>query len=269
MSIKFQFKKRHSNLFSYHYVPTERTIVHAQWQNFIDDPTAFNVPDELIWGWILREETAVYLGFAWALAENLECFVIPNFYSDDAAKRTGISYEPINWEYKVEVKPLSDVVDDKGFLPAPSCVQNDLRLSNWKIKACQRKSGFFHVKKFTELAKIHEVTLMDAFSEISLFCLKKARQEELVTFLSSEKKPDLSNFLNTDEVFIDIVLIIDDIGCPDSILIKSPNDISAKIHSISEQFEQSVSGYEDDSKKFKTSEQALFRLQELAYGRKS
>jgi hypothetical protein len=109
---------------------------------------------------------------------------------------------------------------------ARACVPDAPAPSDWQ-KLHRNKAGLFRAQTFSELARLHEATLYDASSEISIFCLKADRHADLLAFLTGPGRPDLSKFLLDGELFIDIVLGID-LGYWDSILIKSPQNIEKR-----------------------------------------
>jgi hypothetical protein len=289
MPIKIEFKKRISRLHTYSCVFGKKTIVHADWIPLVTDWGSRPDPEAYIFGDEHKEEAALYLGFAWNLSQGLDHFVIPRYDRDDAAKSAQLPFEFIKWEYKVDVDHLhtfrtmrrfinnrraffflfnlltKDLVTDKGFIPARSSVQVSPPPSDWEEQH-RHEAGLFHIQAFNELGKLYQGLLMDARSEINIFCLKPGRSTDLLAFLTSSIQPDLSKFLIEDEIFIDIVLGID-MGYRDSILIKSPRNIWAKVRSLSLQYEQAVSAYEHDSLQIQTLELALARLHELAQGK--
>ncbi|MCG2784710.1 MAG: hypothetical protein L6461_06355 [Anaerolineae bacterium] len=288
MPIKIKFQERISKLHTYSCIFGEKTIVHADWLPLILDWEPRLNPESDTFGDEHREEAALYLGFAWNLSQGLDHFVTPIYYRDDAAKRTQLPFDFINWEYRVDIDHLSmfksmmrfingrallflfnlltkDLIADKGFIPARNCVQVSPPPSVWQEQH-RHEAGLFHIQTLTELGKLHQALLADATSEINIFCLKPGRSMDLLSFLTAPTKPDLSKFLKEGEIFIDIVLGID-MGYRDSILIKSSQDIGSKIRSLSLQYEQAVSEYEYASFQFQALEPAFARLNELAQGK--
>lgn len=271
MPIKFTFQKSDNDPHTYYFISREKSILETNWTPLFSTwksdtwPTKdYLIPTEH------RSNIAVYLGFAWSLLQELDCFVIPNYYRDDAVKDTGLTYESVDWEYKIDPDwndsisiDEHEVINNSWFNTQPYTSKQPI-VAGWQ--STPNRAGFFHVSSFMEFANLHCSTTNDAFSEISMFCLKPNRSHELAAFLRSSTTPDLIKFLAKDELFVHILLGID-MGYYDCILVKSGLDISNKVFSLAKQYELAVSEYENDSMQFKTLEQAILRLDKLAKGK--
>jgi hypothetical protein len=265
MPIRLNFQESRQELYTYHFVSGNKTIVDADWVRLFEtfDPQGMQ-DSEYLMGAEHKEETAVYLGLAWGLSEGLERFVIPNYYRDEAAKLTGLPFEFVNWEYDVDTDTGPRPPIDRGFVPARAVTHLWPPPSEQQV-GHQHEAGLFHVQELAQLINSHTATVGDASSEVTLFCLKPGRRGNLVEFLRSPSRPELAHFLADGELFIDIVLGID-MGFNDSLLIKSTTDIAAQVHELSQRFEQAVAGYERSAPNLRTLKQALRLLHDLAHG---
>lgn len=271
MPIKFTFQKSANDPHTYYFISHEKSILEINWTPLFNTWKSDTLPikDYLI-PTEHRANIAVYLGFAWSLLQSLDCFVIPNYYRDDAAKDTNLTYESVDWEYKINPHwndnisiDEHEVIDNSWFNTQPYILVQPI-VAGWQ--STKNRAGLFHARSFMEFANLHFSTTNDAFSEISIFCLKPNRLYELAAFLRSSTTPDLIKFLAKDELFVHILLGID-MGYYDCILVKSGLDISTKVNSLAKQYELAVSEYENDSIKFQTLEQAMLRLDKLAKGK--
>ncbi|MHB9110522.1 MAG: hypothetical protein ACYDCO_26010 [Armatimonadota bacterium] len=249
------FQTSHEDTYTYRFISDEEGILVKRWAGWediglwidfeVDDPhwIRFNVSGTLS---NRIDELALYLGLIWRLSKGLHRNGIPTYYRDYAAERLGKPFEFVNWEYKTEAwsadldgQPVTHFEDHK-FVPARSITGTRLSLT-WAIV---HQAGLFDLSSFQALADMQKETLNDASSEINLFCLNDGRKEMLLEELRRETPPDLSDFLQPGELFIDLLVGVD-MGYLDAITVKSPVDISEQIDSLLADFHAAIQEYEE------------------------
>jgi hypothetical protein len=92
----------------------------------------------------------------------------------------------------------------------------------------QQSYILFPIDSLSKLKDWPEDTFGDAYSTISIFGLKEDRKHALIAFLQTLENPQLKDFLQNGELFIDMV-IGKEYGFFNSFLIKSKEEIGEEI----------------------------------------
>ncbi|MHB0937738.1 MAG: hypothetical protein ACYC6A_15220 [Armatimonadota bacterium] len=251
----FNFQAYHDDIYTYRYISDEEGILTKKWaewehiglwlDNEVDDPQWIRFNVSSIRGRI--DELALYLGMIWRLSHGLHRYGIPHFFRDWVAKRLGGPYECVSWKYGTEawstLRNGKSVVhfEDSGFYRAHS---EDPIIPSPSTSEISNQAGLFDLPSFQALADMQKETLNDASSEINLFCLNDGRKEMLLEELRRETPPDLSDFLQPGELFIDLLVGVD-MGYLDAITVKSPVHISEQIDSLLADFHAAIQEYEE------------------------
>jgi hypothetical protein len=251
MNPLFFAQKRQGPLFVYYYRADER--------RFIERPFP-EVPQDEWWSkkWDSRPhdlynvsglsptQNAVYLALAWRLVRGLKCFGIPLWQRDEVAVETKLPYEPVNWEYSIYSNDLREQLEDLGFTKArtdPGPIKDGKYIDSWKVQN-QNMAGLFRINSFREFIDIQKPSLVEAMSQTNYFAFKTQESaDNFIKALKSKSQPQLKKLLIQGDIFIDIILGMD-MGYPDAILIKSGQDISAKLDALVAEYNLAAEKYE-------------------------
>jgi hypothetical protein len=251
MNPLFFAQKRQGPLFVYYYRADERRI--------IDKPFP-EVPEQEWWSkWDYRPhdlynvsglspvQNAVYLALAWRLIKNLKCLAIPTWHRDHVAEETKLTYELVNWEYSLQSVDKNWRLEDLGFVEprtSPGHLNpDDTYADAWKAQN-KNKAGLFPIRSWKEFINIQKPSLVQAMSETNYFAFRTQESiDKFINALKSKSQPQLKKLLTQGDIFIDIILGMD-MGYPDAFLIKSGQDISAKLDALVDEYNLAAEKYE-------------------------
>lgn len=254
MAQKLSFSHhREGQLFVYHYknISDSKLFEHA-WPEKIDQ----NWWDS--WDYIPFDQynvcgyspvhNAVYLAFAWKLMEGLNHFGIPRWARDEAAEVTKQSFDFVRWEYACFTKDVS--IHDQGFVRARSdpgpidYIDGKKKYLDKETFNRRNLAGLFSLETFDEFIGIQKPSLIDDRSETNYFGIEDQRRiAKLKRGLKSVFRPKLENLLDTKDIFINISVGLDK-GYLDSVLIKTKQDISARLEALADEFYLASQQYE-------------------------
>jgi len=198
------------------------------------------------YSWGCQENIFVYLLIILRLIKTKSICGIPcwdvSMYLDIDEKE----YDLIDWQYSIEYQLDASNVNieyrDKGFIEARSSTSQpeNAKWTNDK----ENKTALFKIESTKDFINLLSAVRHDVYGEINLFVLNENQNyEQLRKSLQDSYKPDVSNILDSVELLIDLV-IGDDEGYQDYLIIKSKRDISQELDEISKIVTQKSIEYE-------------------------
>lgn len=196
--------------------------------------------------WQCEENIFVYLLIIFKLTKNKSIYAIPcwdvSMYIDIDEKE----HDLIDWQYSIKYQ-LDESFEniefrDKGFVNAKSSISQpeNPRWTNDK----ENKTALFKIESTKDYINLLSAVRHDVYGEINLFVLNEEQNSDpLRKALQQTHKPDVSSILDSVELLIDLI-IGDDDGYQDYLIIKSKKDISQLLNEISETVTQKSIEYE-------------------------
>lgn len=254
MAQTFSFSHhREGQLFVYHYKnSSDRKLVQRAWPDKIDQNWWEN------WDYhpfkrynvcgYSPVHNAIYLALAWKLTKGLNQFGIPTWARDEASKEIEKAFDLVKWEYSCITNNGS--ILDQGFIrarsnPGPiSITDGNVNYLDNQIFKRRNLAGLFTLESYEEFIGIQKPSLIEASSETNYFGIEdNKRIPRLKRSLKSFFRPKLENILGVKDIFINISVGLD-IGYPDSVIIKTKQDISSHLHALANEFYLSTKQYE-------------------------
>lgn len=156
-----------------------------------------------------------YLALADYLTSHLEKYIIIR-YSPYLSKLSFLNeIEITNWKYEMLSNDRFGLGVDKGFV----------NVEDLSKEACQ----LCNITKLLLLTELPEDTFGDTVSWVTIFGLNNNRITALRNFLQSSGPPDLSNFMEKGEVFVNVINSKEE-GYYNCLLIKSTDNIEQKLY---------------------------------------
>lgn len=241
--IKFHIVKSEEGIFEYHLSVDldkflEKTILggkeglSGKIVNQIDEWSDFY--NNYCYTWQCEENIFLYLLIILRLVRNKKTFGIPCWDVSTYIDLVEKEYEHIDWQYSIECQldENDNYINfkDIGFQKAKSAISQPEN-PNW-TKDKENKTALFKINSVNEFMNLLKAVRYDVFGEINLFVLNDNHNpDSVINQLNSVNKPDLSKFL--DNVFCMIDLVIgDDEGFQDYLLIKSKKDLTDSLKEI-------------------------------------
>lgn len=168
-----------------------------------------------------QERLHAYLDWAKALLEGYTIYGLLRYTPDLVAKPFTDSVTNANWIYNVVSNDFTGLGVDKGF--EGSSANKDASIT----------SLLFKLSSPEQLKGMPEDMFGDFASHVSFFGLQSGREESAKQFLSTSDSPNLSKWLQPDEIFIHITVGKEQ-GYYDAFLVKSGNDIDQKMNQLQE-----------------------------------
>ncbi len=245
-----QFRLEYSNgLYAFRYTSGVNRIVEKNWPGLFKDwPQGRNPFSEFNVNNNNCEEVAIYLGLVWRLSESLTRYGMPCALKDEVARATAPRCEPVRWKYQI-VAEQEGVLSDRGF-----------------VQTAEGEGCLLELRTFKDLVVMQRTTLSDAEAEINIFCLRAGRGRDLLKALQTKERPKLDRLLDSGEMVVDMVIGVDR-GHYDSILIKSPSNISDRLNQLVQEYANLIADYESKVSQIEDMEQFLMALQSLALGK--
>jgi hypothetical protein len=249
-------------LHTYRYVEREGPIVERNWPGLFGEwPSEGPNPyTEYAVNNNNCEELAVYLAFIWRLMEGLVPYGVPRYHRDDAAYAAGAPYGLVMWEYEVD--------DDgrnpgqiRGFVPARSSVRIFPPAGPWQLEH-EREAGFFELPVFEVLRDVVKALLADASAELNIYALEQWNATTVVKALRTKDPPRLDDVLGRNEMFIDLLVGVDE-GYRDVLVVQSKRDLAHEIHSLTREYEEAITRYEERVDDIAGNEQFFENMREL------
>jgi hypothetical protein len=252
--IEFEIKKE-DEFFEYH-LPVgidkflEQTIqqgngrISGKLINQVDEWSEFY--KNYCYTWQCEENVFVYLLIIFKLLKNKSIYAIPCWDVSMYLNIDEKEYDLIDWQYSIEYQ-LDESFEniefrDKGFVNAKSSTSQpeNPKWTNDK----ENKTALIKIESAKDCINLLSAVRHDVYGEVNLFVLNEEQNhEQLTKSLQETYKPNISNILDNVELLIDLV-IGDDDGYQDYLIIKSKKDISKQLNEISETVTQKSIEYE-------------------------
>lgn len=155
-----------------------------------------------------------YIALAEFLTEHLNKYVILRISPYLANQSFIKEVETVNWKYLLLANDYEGLGIDNGFI--------NIR------ETSDEEHALFSVGSLLSLRELPEDTFGDKVSNVSVFGLTSNSVSDLQHFLHSAKQPDLSEFLQKGDLFINIISS-KQMGYYHSMLIKSNDDIETEL----------------------------------------
>jgi hypothetical protein len=168
-------------------------------------------------GGLYKHQFHYYLALADYLMSHLEKYIIIR-YSPYLSKLSFLrEIETTHWKYEMVSDDRLGLGVDKGFVNAEDLSK----------EACQ----LCYISSLLLLSHLPEDTFGDTVSWVTIFGLNNNRITALRNFLQSPAPPDLSDFMEKGEVFVNVISSKED-AYYNSLLIKSTDDIEQELYSF-------------------------------------
>jgi hypothetical protein len=229
-------------IFEYHFYPKDEELIIGRDENFSNN--------ERLWkDWCIREglptsyekfnisnfatgeNALLYMLLIWELSKGKNLLGIGIWETDLIQQYLEQTPDLVNWEYKLEhefVIKENYTRKNIGFEKAKSPV---ITQYNKPVnKTPTDKTGLFKINSFSELTDFLKPGFGDAFN-LSNFYIT-GNTELIIDKLKSDSKPNFEILLNTQDIFIGL-LIGEDMGYYDYLLISSKANLTERLDSIS------------------------------------
>ncbi|MEO6084653.1 MAG: hypothetical protein ABIQ18_16250 [Umezawaea sp.] len=242
--IRFE-SERLGGLHRYSYLPGEDVPVDDPWPGLFEEWSEDGVllsrtpMTEYAVNGVNCEEVAVYLGLLWRITEGGHRFAIPTYYRDEATRLLGRDPLFVDWEYDVEAGAPDVDARDLGFVPGRACVPFRPEPTPWQREHAGH-AGLFDLRAPSDLVALLRATLGDAAAEVTVFAVQDP--DRLVAGLRSGNRPELTDLLQPGDVFADLVIGVDE-PYSDSIIVVSPDDLTARITEVVIHAERRIAEY--------------------------
>ncbi len=264
---KFNFiKYKKNDVYEYHFSPKDngRVITDTEsystnktlWDNWCKDedmPLTFEKFN--ISNFSCAENILLYMLIISELTKEKDLYGIGIWQTDSIEEI--LNQEPIlvKWEYKLLHEysgPNEYLKNDIGYKKSKSPVIKQFGKPIQKTPI--NKTGLFKLDTFQNLADLLKVGFYDANNMTNFYASNHINK--IKDFLTSNKVPVISNILNKDDLLI-ALLVGEDMGYYDYLLIKSKNDISIKIDKVINKIHMFVEFYIMEIAKVSSSDEMI------------
>ena len=212
----------------------------------------------------LTEDNIIFSTFIWQILKDKKSFGIPCYYRDEAKAILKKDFDFIAWEYDLEYDECEIHMaepKDNGFVKGRSCIPIRPEPSEWQKKH-KDLAGLFQVESYSDVIGLELATFGDATSEISFFGLNTNDKNFLIQKLSTTKRPDLTDILEQEDIFIDL-LIGQDMGYWTCLSVYSKTDISSLIKNITTDIYNKCKLYEENIDGIKTIDEFINEMKKI------
>jgi len=263
--IKFETYKNRE-VFEYHFYPKDEELIIGKDEHFSNNEQLWKdwcdregLPESYekfnISNFATGENVLLYMLLIWELREGENLLGVGVWETDLIQQYLDQNPDLVNWEYKLEHEY---VIIDKytrrniGFDKAESPV---ITQYNKPVnKTPTNKTGLFKIKSFRELTDFLKPGFGDAFN-LSNFYIT-VNYELLIDKLQSKDKPSLESLLGSQDIFIGL-LIGEDMGYYDYLLISSKFDLTEKLKSIANKLNDFAREYISRIKTVETADEMI------------
>jgi len=212
----------------------------------------------------LTEDNIIFSTFIWHILKGKKSFGIPCYYRDEAKEILKKDFDYIAWEYDLEFDEYEIHMTeprDNGFVRGCSCIPIRPEPSESQKKH-KDLAGLFQVESYSDLIGLELATFGDATSEISFFGLSSNDKNYLIQKLSTTERPELTDILEQEDVFIDL-LIGQDMGYLTCLSVYSKRDFSCQIKSITTDIYNKCKLYEENIDSIKTIDEFINEMKKI------
>lgn len=239
-SIKFETYKN-GEILEYHFHPRDEELIISREEQFSNNERLWKnwceregLPESFekfnISNFATGENVLLYMLLIWELNKGKNLLGIGIWETDLIQQYLEQTPNLVNWEYKLEHEyVIKDNYTWKniGFEKAESPV---ITQYNKPVnKTPTDKTGLFKIKTFYELADFLKPDFGDAFNLSNFYITENS--DSIIAKLQTDSKPNFDILLNNQDIFIGL-LIGEDMGYYDYLLISSKVDLTEKLNPI-------------------------------------
>jgi hypothetical protein len=263
--IKFETYKN-GEVFEYHFYPKDEELIIGKEEHFSNNERLWKdwcdregLPESYekfnISNFATGENALLYMLLIWELREGENLLGVGVWETDLIQQYLDQNPDLVNWEYKLEHEY---VIIDKytrrniGFEKAESPV---ITQYNKPVnKTPTNKTGLFKINSFRQLSDFLKPGFGGAFNLSNFYVTDNP--ELLTNKLESENKPCLESLLSSQDIFIGL-LIGEDMGYYDYLLISSKFDLTERLNAISNKLNDFAREYISKIKTAKTADEMI------------
>ena len=252
--IKFETYKN-EDLFEYHFYPKDEELIIGRdehfsnnerlWKDWCDQeglPKSYEKYN--ISNFATGENVLLYMTLIWELSKGMKLQGIGIWETDLIQQTLEQTPSLVNWEFKLEHEfVIKDNYQRKvvGFEKAESPVIT--QYSKPVNKTPTDKTGLFELSTFKELVDFLKPGFGDA-TNLSNFFISE-NPNSIISHLQGSDKPNLQDLLATKDIFVGL-LIGEDMGYYDYLLISTKSDITEELERIADKINGFAKDYIDN-----------------------
>jgi len=269
-TIKFETYK-HGDVFEYHFYPKDEELVIGRDEHFSNNERLWKdwcdregLPESYerfnISNFATGENVLLYMTLIWEVSKRMKLQGI-GIWETDLIQQT-LEQNPIlvNWEFKLEHEfVIKDNYQRKivGFEKAESPV---ITQYNKPVnKTPTDKTGLFELNTFKELVDFLKPGFGDA-TNLSNFFISE-NPNSITSHLQDSEKPNLQTLLDTKDIFVGL-LIGEDMGYYDYLLIATKSDITEELDRIADKINGFAKEYIDNIRTVNNSVEMIELIEE-------
>ena len=254
-----------NGIFEYHFYPKDDELMIQEGEHFWNNKELW---DDLcsINGYLISyekyninkaktgENILLYMLLIWELSRNKSLFGVGVWHTDFIERILNQAPELVNWEYNLIHDDQTRI--DEGFVKAesPVIIQYNKPIN----KTPTNKTGLFELQTYQELADLLKPA--DVFRLVNIYAVDDIKR--LVESLKSSELPDTNRLLQDSDIFIALI-IGEDLGYYDYLLIKSKFDWSKKLMLITDKLNKFVKNYIEGIKSIKNENQMIDLIESI------
>ncbi|WP_196889418.1 hypothetical protein [Aureivirga sp. CE67] len=241
--IKFEIFKT-KDLFEYHFYPKNEELIIEQTEYFSNNkklwkdwckqeglPVSYDKYN--ISNLATGENVLLYMILIWELSKKMQLHGVGIWETETIEKILKQTPTLINWEFKLNHELIVKGNYQRKIIGFEKAENPILSQYNKPInKTPTDKTGLFKLNTFKELVDFLKPGFFEANNLSNFFISEKPNS--IINYLQSSDKPNLESLLSKNDIFIGL-LIGQDLGYYDYLLIKSKSDITEKLERISDQ----------------------------------
>ncbi len=268
--IKFETYKN-GDVFEYHFYPKDEELIIGRdehfsnnerlWKNWCDREglpesyEKFNISN-----FATGENVLLYMTLIWELSKSMKLQGIGIWETDLIQQTLEQTPKLVNWEFKLEHEFVIKANYQRkviGFEKAESPV---ITQYNKPVnKTPTDKTGLFELSTFKELVDFLKPGFGDA-SNLSNFFISE-NPNSIISHLQGSEKPNLQRLLGTKDIFVGL-LIGEDIGYYDYLLISTKSDTQEELERIADKINGFAKDYIDNIRTINDTDEMIELIEE-------
>jgi len=263
--IKFETYKN-GDVFEYHFYPKDEELIIGRDEHFSNNERLWKdwcdregLPKSYekynISNFATGENVLLYMTLIWELSKGMKLQGIGIWETDLIQQTLEQTPSLVNWEFKLEHEfVIKDNYQRKvvGFEKAESPV---ITQYNKPVnKTPTDKTGLFELSTFKELVDFLKPGFGDA-TNLSNFFISE-NPNSIINHLQGSDKPNLQELLATKDIFVGL-LIGEDMGYYDYLLISTKSDITEKLERIADKINGFAKDYIDNIRTVNDSDEMI------------
>ena len=268
--IKFETYKNR-DVFEYHFYPKNEELIIGRDEHFSNNERLWKDWCDLeglpksyekynISNFATGENVLLYMTLIWELSKGMKLQGIGIWETDSIQQTLEQKPSLVNWEFKLEHEfVIKDNYQRKvvGFEKAESPV---ITQYNKPVnKTPTDKTGLFELSTFKELVDFLKPGFGDA-TNLSNFFISE-NPHSIVSHLQGSDKPNLHTLLDTKDIFVGL-LIGEDMGYYDYLLIATKSDITEELERIADKINGFAKDYIDNIRTVNDSDEMIELIEE-------